>query len=77
MLLTIVKPDDIVLIDGEARRVNCSSVAPDISVIQWLDTTGWIEFDNQPGNQFRLNEDIDSIEPWQHLIDAWYAAGPP
>lgn len=71
---TIVKVDNVVLIDEEAREVDCSSMAPEIHVVQWYDDHGWIEFVNQPGAEFRVNEPIDSMAPFQDIIDEWSRA---
>ena len=79
--LSIIAKDNVVVIDGIGKPVDCSALDPIIHAIQWNDEKqkGHIEFvDEDPNDGQRdPNENIDSIEPYQFLIDAWEAYVPP
>jgi hypothetical protein len=70
---TIIPSDNIICIDGEGVTVDCSSVDEVIHAIQWnsLQRKGAIEFvDDDPHDGFKEpNKIIDSIQPWQLLIN--------
>jgi hypothetical protein len=76
--VTIIPSQNCVLIDGEPGAVNCSTVDPTIHAIQWSETKarGFIEFvDEDITDSFKEpNQNIDSIAPWQPLIDQAVAA---
>lgn len=71
MHVVIVREDNSVTIDGETRAVDCSGMESIIRVVQWVDTSGWIEFVNNGSDPFRVNEPIEDLAPYQDLIDAW------
>lgn len=77
MRLTIVPSDNLVLIDGERRIVDCAGFASlrGIHAVQWIETTGHIEFLPESA-QHRANELIASTDRFQEVVDAWYAAKP-
>jgi len=72
---TIVRPDNIVVVDGVGLTVDCSGLDPAISVIQWDGAAGHIEYVNPPNaSEFKANTPIDDFEPYQKYVDAWHAA---
>jgi hypothetical protein len=78
MRATIVRDDNTVLVDGKAKAVDCSSMSPDIRVVQWYDTHGSVEYVNLPGiqpDEYKANQPIDSMAEFQEILDA-YAAIP-
>jgi len=80
--VTIIRPDNYVLADTpegvqEARLVDCSSLPPEVSVVQWFGDHGWIEYVNdisqfgKPDFVFRANEPITDFEQYQPYLAAW------
>src|SRR6188472_3576667 len=74
MRATIIRPDNIVLVNGRAMNVDCSALDPNIRVVQWYDTEGEIEFDNEGATVFRSNGKLTDIAEFQFILDAWAAA---
>jgi hypothetical protein len=78
MRATINRVDGHVVVDGTARDVDCSSLSPIISVIQWSDETappsGHIEFVQRLGEPHMLNIKIVDLHPYRSYFDAWVAA---
>ena len=64
MYLTIVKPDNLVLIDGQPQTLNLLDfgVPENLHALQWQDSTGHIEYSNQP------NEDISQLPEWTGAV---------
>jgi hypothetical protein len=77
---TIVARDNVVIVDGEARDVDCSDlVAEGKAAVQWYGTKGHVEFINAPDvlqNEYAANQPISSFAEYQSYIDAWVAAAP-
>jgi hypothetical protein len=69
MKLTIIRDDNKVYINNESLVVNCSSLPTEIRAVQWNNGSGWIEYDSN--DVIRPNENIDNIDQFQFLIDAW------
>ena len=73
-MVTIIRADNVVYIDGRPRAVDCSSLDPAIHAIQWNSETerGSIEFvDADPTDGFKEpNQAITSVADYQQLIDA-------
>ena len=75
--VTISRADNIVVKNGEARPVDCSSLPADISVIQWVcchergKAKGHIEYVQDPLEDFRPNEEIESFDPYQKFVTSW------
>jgi hypothetical protein len=75
MNATIVRPDNIVVVDGLGLAVDCSDLDPVISVVQWGGTAGHIEYVNPPyASEFKTNTLINDFAPYQKYVDAWHAA---
>lgn len=81
MKLSVQVEDGFVIIDGVGRMVDCSGIDPAIRAIQWNSEKGrgHVEFVDEDENdgQRAPNLLIESIDQYQHLIDAWAAAAPP
>lgn len=69
--ITIVKDDNIVIVDGVNRTVDCSGEAANLHAVQWNGSSGEVEY-----NDGTPNATIDSISAYQSLIDAHTAAAP-
>lgn len=63
MKITIVKPDNLTIIDGVALHFDLSKATPDnLHALQWSVANGHIEFTDQ------ANELIDTLPDWTVLI---------
>lgn len=71
--ITIVVPDNTIVIDGKAHQVDCSAIDGGIEVIQWHGRRGEVQFAQQEAS-FRLNTSFDTMEPFADEIAAWDAA---
>ena len=69
--LTIIVPDNVVIINGKRHTVDCSSLGG-IHAVQWSLASGVIEY-APTTNGLPPSEAITSIAPYQSLIDAWTA----
>lgn len=65
MRITIIKPDNIIGVDGIFHQVDCSSLPGNLRVVQWSGSGGHIEWIDGP------NTDINDIGPYQVVIDKW------
>ncbi|MDR0477094.1 MAG: hypothetical protein LBH14_04055 [Desulfobulbaceae bacterium] len=67
MRLTIIVPDNIVAIDGLARRIDLQGfdLPPNLRVVQWIGDKGWEEYTDA------FNEEITDISAYQPIIDEW------
>jgi hypothetical protein len=61
--ITIIREDNIIILDGRPITIDLSDMSSDIHAIQWYDDTGHIEY---PGNP---NQTIQSVAPFQVWID--------
>src|SRR5262245_48119029 len=82
MDVIIAVHDNIVIIDGEGRTVDCSGLDPMIRIVRWDSTSnkGWLEFHNDPLGSFNRNGQLTKaadFTEFQPLVDAWNAVGPP
>ena len=64
MYLTIVKPDNLVLIDRQPQTLNLLDfgVPGNLHALQWQNNTGHIEYSNQP------NEEISLLPKWTGAV---------
>jgi len=69
MRVTIVRTDDLVIVNGLGRNIDCKSLPEDIHVVQWYDTQGEVEWRGE--NSGDVNLPIDSLAPYQSLLDAY------
>jgi hypothetical protein len=71
--VTIIVPDNIVLVGGKPHTVDCSTlVAENIHAVQWDGSAGWVEYAMVNGEK-TPNAAITGISPYQSYIDAWTA----
>ncbi len=78
MRVTIIKDDNVVMVGGAARTVDCSSLPADFHALQWYDMTGEVEFAatfEDRGWHKKPNQLIKDLSPYQKYVDAWNAAG--
>jgi hypothetical protein len=77
MRVTIVVENDIVTVDGQWRRVDCSPLIEDgIHAVQWYETVGEVEFRTEIDAERKIqtrkpNEVITDFSPYQSYVDAW------
>jgi hypothetical protein len=76
MRATITVEDNIITVDGQWRRVDCSPLIADgIRAVQWHGEIGEVEFvtvmdaENTPTR--KPNETITDFSPYQTYIDQW------
>jgi len=75
--ITIVREDNTVIVDGRALPIDCGPLAAAIHAVQWHGDKGHIEYVNPPGappEDFLPNAEIESLEPFQSVVNAWQAA---
>lgn len=70
MRLTIIKSDNEIYVDGFCVKVDCQSLDADVHAVQWNGERGWVEFVGDGFSPKPVNQDIDSVAPYQSLIDA-------
>ncbi len=77
MRATIVVEDDIVVIDGKARTVDCSPLIKDgTHAVQWYDVFGEVEFRNEFDAEAKVmtrkpNETITDFSPYESYVEQW------
>lgn len=77
MRVTIVTEDNIVMVDGKPRSVDCSPLIEEgIRAVQWRDAAGEVEFNSAFDEENKMlarkpNEAIADIGPYQSYIDQW------
>jgi hypothetical protein len=67
MQLTIVREDNVVVVDGEVLIIPCDSLPANLHAVQWLDTAGeeeWTDADNTV---------LETMTAYQGIVDAWQA----
>lgn len=74
MKVTIMKTDKVVVKDGVTHtEIDTSDLPSNVSVIQWYDTEGDIEYIDEtklPAICTIKNETITSFSPYQKYVDA-------
>lgn len=71
MRITIVKADNLVVVDGSAiHGIDLSHLPPDFHALQWYDTYGDVEYVD-PNTSQHSNVHITDILPFQSCVDAW------
>lgn len=69
MRLTIIRDDDVVLVDGRALHVDLPLLLPaNLHAVQWDGLAGHVEY-----NDGTPNERLENIAAWQSVVDAWEA----
>jgi hypothetical protein len=72
MQLTIVAPDNVVFVNGRGLKVDCSTLADYVRVVQWNGGSGHVEMFAYDG-AFVPSIEIDGIADFQSIVDAWQA----
>lgn len=74
--ITIVKEDNVVLVESMALNIDCSSLPDDFHALQWYGTWGEVEFitdfSSFPATR-KPNLTIRDLSPYKSIIDAWEA----
>jgi hypothetical protein len=74
MRVTIIPADGFVSVDGEGYgELDLSFMASDVHAVQWYDTEGEIERQDNRG-RIVANEQITDMTPYQPALDAWQVA---
>lgn len=72
MRATIIADDNMVYVEGQPEKVDCSSLDEEIHAIQWYDGRGEIEYRTDHVNFTRkMNSCIVDFSPYQYLVDLW------
>lgn len=79
MRVTIIKDDNVVVVDGKAYGVDCSDLPAGFHALQWDGTEGEVEYginrcDHCGARTKKGNEIISDLAPYQKYVDAWQAA---
>lgn len=69
--VSIIVPDNMVVIDGKPHEVDCSGLVG-IHAVQWQGERGHVEY--RPGDEPRGNDEIVSMADYAAIIAAWDAA---
>lgn len=72
--ITIVRTDNVVVVDGVGLKVDCTSLPGYIKAIQWVEDTGWIEFVQDHKGQFLKNQKIVDFTDYVYLVEKWNEA---
>lgn len=74
MRVTIIPEDGFVSVDGKGYgSLDLSFMESDIHALQWYDTDGEVEYQDDRGRATR-NEQITDLTPYQPALDAWQVA---
>lgn len=71
MRLTIIRDDNLVIVDGRPLRIDCSALPQSVSAVQWYGDHGEVETTDGDGR--RANLAMQSMDDYQSLVDAWQA----
>ena len=69
MQLTIIRDDNVVLVDGRALPVDLGMLPANLHAVQWDGASGHIEY-----NDGTLNKQLTDIAPYAAVVAAWTAA---
>ncbi|MDB5610662.1 MAG: hypothetical protein JWP25_7562 [Bradyrhizobium sp.] len=73
MKVTIVRPDNVVIVDGRAMRVDCGTLPDYVRIVQWDEDHGHVEMFPY-GSEFVPSIDIENLDDFRDAIAAWQAA---
>lgn len=74
MHVTIVRADNIVIVDGVSATVDCSGLSAHVHAVHWADTEGWIEFAPDADGRLGPNTKIVDFSPYKFLFERWRLA---
>ena len=81
--ITIIPSDSFVAVDGVSRPaaldLSGCGIPADVHALQWYDTRGWVEFndDNDPFTPKVPNQDITELPVWANACVAVHNAWTP
>jgi hypothetical protein len=84
MKLIIIPSDDAVYVDGLMKAyaplpldLTQCGIPSNVHALQWKDTAGWIEFEDNPDGSKPPNEPITVLPVWANsCVDVWNAWTP-
>lgn len=84
MKLTIIPSDYAVYVDGLMKAyapnpldLTQCGIPSDVHALQWKDTAGWIEFNDNPDGTKPQNQSITELPSWANAcVDVWNAWTP-
>lgn len=68
MRVTIIRDDNLIIVDGRALTVDLTDLPADLHAVQWSGTAGHVERQGMP------NQTIDSLGDYQTWISRWNIA---
>ena len=79
MKLTIIIDDNAVYVDGVMKAyapkpldLSVCNIPSDVSALQWKETAGWIEFQDNPDGTKPANEPITILPEWANAcVTVW------
>lgn len=77
MRVTIIKDDNMVVVNGEARAVDCSALPADFHALQWDDVRGEVEYAPYRADgtlHKKPNAAITDFTPYKTYLDKWTTA---
>lgn len=84
MKLTIIPDDSFVSVDGDGSHrpldISTCGIPSEVHALQWFDTRGWIEFDDQadPFAPKPPNQEITALPAWaEECVLVWAQWTPP
>lgn len=72
MKVSVIVPDNMVIVDEVARIVNLSDIEPGLHAVQWFGAEGHIEYVGANARNVKISE----FTPLQFILDRWVAAAP-
>jgi hypothetical protein len=84
MKLTIIPSDNTVYVDGVVKAyaplpldLTSCGIPSDVHALQWKDTAGWIEFEDNPDGTKPQNQPITELPAWANAcVEVWNAWTP-
>jgi hypothetical protein len=79
MRVTIIRDDNVVLVNGEGYTVDCKDLPADFHALQWDGVGGEIEYsmivcDHCKTRSKKPNAMVTDLAPYQKYVDQWQAA---
>ena len=67
MRVSIIKDDNMVIVDGRAIKIDLSDFPADVHAVQWDGSTGHVEYKDKP------QEKLTALDVFQTWLDRWEA----
>ena len=71
MRLSILRDDNVVVVDGVVESVSCAELPSYVRAIQWDGERGEIELHRDATGMHQSNLKITEIGPYLYLLDRW------